>query len=56
MAPRQHMSQTDTVRMYIEMIQGEKQKIEDALEAIRDYAEKLAAASGEAQQRLIGRS
>ena len=49
------MSQTDTVRHYIELIQEEKQKIEQALEAIREYAQKLSAASGEAQQRLIGR-
>lgn len=56
MAPQRQMSQTDTVRQLIELIQMEKHKIEEALENIRDYAEKLAAASGEAQQRLIGRS
>jgi len=54
-AVAKQMSQTDTVRMYIELIQEEKKKIEDALEAIREYAEKLASVSGEAQQRLIGR-
>jgi len=42
--------------MYIELIQEERRKIEESLEAIRDYAEKLTAVSGEARQRLIGRS
>jgi hypothetical protein len=54
-APTKQMSQTETVRMYIELIQEERWKIEQALEAIREYAEKLASASGEAQQRLIGK-
>lgn len=54
MAPKQ-MSQTDTVRYYIELIQREKVKVEESLEAIREYADKLSAAAGEAQQRLIGR-
>ena len=54
MATRQ--TQTDTVRMYVELIQEEKRKLEECLEAIGDYAEKLRVAVGEAQQRLIGRS
>jgi hypothetical protein len=48
-------TQTDTVRVYIELIQGERHKISDALEAIAEYAEKLQSATLEAQQRLIGR-
>jgi hypothetical protein len=48
-------TQTDTVRMYIELIQDERQKISDALEAISDYSHKLHLATLEAQQRLIGR-
>jgi hypothetical protein len=50
------MSQADTVRHYIELIQNEKRKIEESLAAIREYADKLSEASGEAEQRLIGRS
>jgi hypothetical protein len=47
-------TQTDTVRMYIELIQEERHKISDALEAIADYSHKLHLATTEAQQRLIG--
>ena len=49
-------TQTDTVRMYIELIQDERRKISDALEAISDYSHKLHLATLEAQQRLIGQS
>jgi hypothetical protein len=52
---QRQMTQTETVRHLIELIQIERHKIEDALEAIRDYAEKLSEASDEAQQRLIGK-
>ena len=55
MAQPRQMSQTDTVRYYVELIQEEKRKIEEALEAIREYAEKLSSAATDAQQRLIGR-
>jgi hypothetical protein len=48
-------TQTDTVRMYIELIQEERHKIADALEAISEYSHKLHLATAEAQQRLIGR-
>ena len=48
-------TQTDTVRMYIELIQEERHKISEALEAISDYSHKLHLATLEAQQRLIGR-
>jgi hypothetical protein len=48
-------TQTDMVRMYIELIQDERRKLEESLEAIAEYADKLRAASTEAQQRLIGR-
>jgi hypothetical protein len=48
-------TQTDTVRTYIELIQVERGKIADALEAIAEYADKLRLATTEAQQRLIGR-
>jgi hypothetical protein len=48
-------TQTDTVRTYIELIQVERQKISDALEAIAEYSHKLHLATLEAQQRLIGR-
>jgi hypothetical protein len=49
------LSQTDQVRQLVEAISIEKVKIEDALEAIREYAERLRVAAGDAQQRLIGR-
>jgi hypothetical protein len=49
------MTQTDQVRQLVEAIAAEKDKIEDALEAIRVYADRLRAAAGDAQQRLIGR-
>jgi len=42
--------------MYIDLIQQEKMKIDDSLEAIAEYSERLRAASLEAHQRLIGRS
>jgi hypothetical protein len=48
-------TQTDKVRELIDAIAAERQKIEDALEAIRDYADRLHAAAGDARQRLIGR-
>jgi predicted nucleic acid-binding Zn-ribbon protein len=48
-------TQTDKVRELIEAITAEKEKIEDALEAIRVYADRLRAAVADAQQRLIGR-
>jgi hypothetical protein len=48
-------SQTDLVRMYIALIQEERKKLEDSLEAIAEYAERLRQASLDAQQRLIGR-
>jgi hypothetical protein len=53
--PPKQMSQTDTVRYYIELIQDEKRKVEESLAAIREYADKLSAAASEAQQKLIGR-
>jgi hypothetical protein len=49
-------TQTDTVRTLIELIQDERQKISEALEAISDYSHKLHLATLEAQQRLIGQS
>jgi ABC-type transporter Mla subunit MlaD len=49
------MTQADQVRQLVDAIAAERQKIEDALEAIRDYADRLHAAAGDARQRLIGR-
>jgi hypothetical protein len=48
-------TQTDNVRMYIELIQEERHKISEALEAISEYSHKLHLATAEPQQRLIGR-
>jgi hypothetical protein len=48
-------TQTDTIRQYLELIQEERHKIAEALEAISDYSHKLHLATLEAQQRLIGR-
>jgi hypothetical protein len=53
MAPRQ--TQTDAIRELIAKITDEKQKIEEALEMIRDYAKQLNALADDSQQRLIGR-
>jgi chaperonin cofactor prefoldin len=50
------LSQTDQVRMLCEAITHEKAKLEECLDNIRDYAEKLRALTDDAQQRLIGRS
>jgi ABC-type transporter Mla subunit MlaD len=49
------ISQTDQVRQLVDAIAAERQKLEDALEAIRVYADQLRAAASDAQQRLIGR-
>jgi methyl-accepting chemotaxis protein len=47
---------TDDIRELVEKIQHEKKKIEDALEAISEYSERLRKTSDETQQRLIGKS
>jgi F0F1-type ATP synthase gamma subunit len=49
------MTQTDQVRQLIDMIAAEKTKIEESLEAISEYAERLRMAAADASQRLIGR-
>jgi chaperonin cofactor prefoldin len=49
------MSQTDQVRMLCEAIAHEKAKLEESLDNIRDYAEKLRHLTEDAQQRLIGK-
>ena len=46
---------TDVMRELIEAIQHEKKKIEDAIEAISEYSERLRKVSDETQQRLIGK-
>jgi Asp-tRNA(Asn)/Glu-tRNA(Gln) amidotransferase C subunit len=46
-------SQTDLVRMYIGLIQEERRKLDESLEAIADYAEKLHAITTEARERLM---
>lgn len=46
----QRDDQTDRIRMYIDLIQLEKQKLQEALEAIEEYAERLREAAGSAQQ------
>ena len=46
-------TQTDLVRMYIGLIQEERRKLDDALESIADYAEKLHAVTTEARERLM---
>lgn len=56
MAARQNVTQADAIRDLVEKIAGEKQKIEDALEMIRDYSRQLNALADDTQQRLIGRS
>ena len=53
MAPRQ--TQTDAIHELIAKITDEKQKIEEALEMIRDYSRQLSALAGDTHQRLIGR-
>jgi len=55
-AARQNVTQADAIRDLVEKIAGEKQKIEDALEMIRDYSRQLNALADDTQQRLIGRS
>lgn len=46
-------SQTDMVRMYIALIQEERHKLDEALEAIADYAERLHVVTTEARERLM---
>jgi hypothetical protein len=46
-------SQTDLVRTYIGLIQEERRKLDEALEAIAYYAEKLHAVTTEARERLM---
>jgi hypothetical protein len=53
--PATKQTQTDIVRTLIELIEDERRKISDALEAIAEYSHKLHLATTEAQQRLIGR-
>jgi len=48
--------QLNLVSQWADLIQAEKRKIEEALESIQDYAEKLQRAADDAQQKLIGRS
>jgi hypothetical protein len=55
-AMARQLSQTDQVRMLCEAITHEKAKLEECLDNIRDYAEKLRTLTEDAQQRLIGRS
>jgi uncharacterized protein YPO0396 len=49
------MTQIDQVRQLIQQIEAERVKIEESLEAISEYAERLRAATTDAGQRLIGR-
>jgi hypothetical protein len=49
------MTQTDQVRQLIQLIEAEKVKLEESLEAISEYAERLRVAAADATQRLIGR-
>jgi Asp-tRNA(Asn)/Glu-tRNA(Gln) amidotransferase C subunit len=51
MATRQ--SQTDLVRTYINLIQEERRKIDEALESIAEYAEALHEVTTEARERLM---
>ena len=46
-------SQTDQVRMYIALIQEERRKIDEALEAITEYADRLREVTSEARDRLM---
>jgi hypothetical protein len=55
MAPRQQ-TQTDAIRELVEKIIAEKEKIQDALELIREYSKQLNGLADDTQQRLIGRS
>jgi len=48
--------QSDMVSVYTNLIQAERDKIAQSLEAIEDYSEKLRAACAEARVKLIGRS
>jgi hypothetical protein len=49
------MQHADMVRHYIDLIQLEKKKLEEALENISEYAALLKQATDDTQQRLIGR-
>lgn len=49
------MQHADMVRHYIDLIQQEKKKLEEALENISEYAAALKQATDDTQQRLIGR-
>jgi hypothetical protein len=47
---------TEQIAMLIALIQVEKEKLAESLEAIQEHSEKLRALAADAQQRLIGRS
>jgi hypothetical protein len=48
-------TQSDAIRELVEKIVDEKQKIQDALEMIREYSKQLNSIANDTQQRLIGR-
>ena len=45
----------DLVKYYIELISEERQKLEESLAAITEYAEQLRRVAHDAQQRLLTR-
>jgi len=46
-------TQTDLVRMYIDLIEEEKRRLNECFANIQEYAMKLHEATADAQQRLL---